>query len=119
MEHLLHALLSVYFKVLPKEVPVSLAIYPLILGEVEVDFSFLVWQTNCGTPTYVPSTSWLITGADKPILVDTSFASVDIVKSTSGLNSRRSPEMALEAQLAKYNLKPADIGYLIHTHLHI
>jgi hypothetical protein len=29
----------------------SLTIYPLNLGEVEVDFSFLVWQTNCGTPT--------------------------------------------------------------------
>jgi hypothetical protein len=24
----------------------SLTIYPLNLGEVEVDFSFLVWQTN-------------------------------------------------------------------------
>lgn len=97
----------------------SLAIYPLQVGEVEVDFSFLVWQTNCGTPTYVPSTSWLITGADKPILVDTSYRSAEDVKAYSGLNARRPAEQTLEAQLAKHNLKPADIGYVIHTHLHI
>ncbi len=70
----------------------SLTIYPLNLGEVEVDFSFLVWQTTCGNPTYVPATAWLITGADKPILVDAGFRSAEDVKAYSGLNARQSSE---------------------------
>ncbi len=97
----------------------SLTIYPLNLGEVEVDFSFLVWQTNCGNPTYVPATAWLITGADKPILVDAGFRSAADVKAYSGLNARQSSEQTLEAQLSRYNLKPTDIGYVVHTHLHL
>jgi N-acyl homoserine lactone hydrolase len=90
----------------------SLAIHPLNLGELETDFSTLIWLTNRGTRTNVPSTSWLITGAEKPILVDTSFRIADDT-------ARRSPEQTLEAQLARHRLKPADIGYVVHTHLHI
>ena len=97
----------------------SLAIYPLYLGEVEIDFSFMVWQTNCGNPTYVPATSWLITGADKPILVDAGFRSAADVKAYSGLNARQSADQTLEAQLSRHNLKPGDIGYVVHTHLHL
>ncbi len=97
----------------------SLAIYPLHLGEVEVDFSFMVWQTKCGTPTYVPVTAWLITGADKPILVDAGFRSAHDVKAYSGLNARQSSGQTLEAQLAKHDLRPTDIGHVIHTHLHL
>src|SRR5437588_13029417 len=97
----------------------SLAIYPLYLGEVEIDFSFMVWQTNCGNPTYVPATSWLITGADKPILVDAGFRSAADVKTYSGLNARQSADQTLEAQLSRYNLKPGENGYVVNTHLHL
>ena len=95
-----------------EEDTMSLAIYPLNLGELETDFSTLIWLTNRGTRTNVPSTSWLITGAEKPILVDTSFRIVDDT-------ARRSTEQTLEAQLARYGLHPGDIGYVVHTHLHI
>src|SRR5260370_37289389 len=97
----------------------SLTIYPLNLGEEEVDFSFLVWQTNCGTPTYVPATAWLITGADKPILINAGFRTAADFKTYSGLNARQSPEQYLEAQLSRYNLKPTAIGYVVPTHLHL
>ncbi len=90
----------------------SLAIYPRNLGELETDFSTLIWLTNRGTRTNVPSTSWLIIGAEKPILVDTSFRIVDDT-------ARRSSEQTLEAQLARHGLHPEDIGYVVHTHLHI
>src|SRR5947209_19580839 len=93
-----------------EESTMSLTIYPLNLGEVEVDFSFLVWQTNCGNPTYVPATSWLITGADKPILVDAGFPSAADVKAYSGVNARQSPEQTLEAQLSTYKRKPGEIA---------
>src|SRR5205085_10759061 len=94
----------------------SLAIYPLNLGEVEVDFSFMVWQTNSGNPTYVPATSWLITGADKPILVDAGFRRAADVKAYSGLNASQSADQTLEAQLSRHILKTGDIGYVDHTH---
>jgi N-acyl homoserine lactone hydrolase len=95
-----------------EEKAMSLAIHPLNLGELETDFSTLIWLTKRGTRTNVPSTSWLITGAEKPILVDTSFRIVDDT-------ARRSTEQTLETQLARHQLKPADIGYIVHTHLHI
>ena len=101
-----------------EEETMSLAIHPLHLGELETDFSMLIWQTKCGTRTYVPSTSWLITGAEKPILVDTSFRSVEDLMTFSRSIARRSPEQTLETQLARHQLKPEDIGYVVHTHLH-
>ena len=47
-----------------EESTMSLTIYPLNLGEVEVDFSFLVWQTTCGNPCvgYLahPFVKWMV-----------------------------------------------------------
>src|SRR5260370_37166381 len=97
----------------------SLTIYPLNLGEVEVDFSFLVWQTNCGTPTYVPATAWLITGADKPILIDAGFRSAADFKPDSELNARQCPEHTRGAQLSSDILKPTYIGDVVRTHQHL
>lgn len=90
----------------------SSAIHPLNLGEVQVDGSFVVWQTNCGEPMYVPATAWLITGAGKPILVDAGFRSAEDVTAYSGLAARRAENQTLEAQLALHDPSPADIGTL-------
>ncbi len=95
-----------------------LAIHALNLGEMELDYSFFVWGTNQGTLMRIPTTCWLITGADKPILVDASFRSPEAVTEAVGFRAWRSPEQTLEAQLARHQLTPADIGYLVHTHLH-
>ncbi len=97
----------------------SLTIYPLHLGELQVDYSFLVWQTKCGTPTWIPVTAWLVTGAEKPILIDAGFRDAQEGSASTGLPVRRSAEQTLEAQLNKYGMKPEHIGYLIHTHLHM
>ena len=43
-----------------EEETMSLAIHPLNLGELETDFSTLLWLTNRGTHPNVPSTSWLM-----------------------------------------------------------
>jgi glyoxylase-like metal-dependent hydrolase (beta-lactamase superfamily II) len=95
-----------------------LAIHPLNLGEMELDYSFFVWGTNQGMPMRIPTTCWLITGAEKPILVDSSFRTPEAITEAAGIPAWRSPEQTLEAQLARHQLTPADIGYLIHTHLH-
>ncbi len=97
----------------------ALTIHPLDMGDIQLDSSFVNWQTDCGTKIWSPTTAWLITGSEKPILVDSSFRDVTDAHSQQGLVCRRSPEQTLEAQLAQHGLTPADIGYLIHTHLHM
>ena len=97
----------------------SLSIYPMNLGDVEIDHSFLVWGTNQGTIATVPNFGYLILGADKPILVDTSFRSVEGMLKTCNLTVHRTSKHSLEGNLARFKLKPADIGYIIHTHLHV
>jgi N-acyl homoserine lactone hydrolase len=96
---------------------VSLTIFPVHLGETQVDFSMLVWQTNCGEKTWGPVLAWLILGAEKPILVDTGFRSADDLSQI--VPARQSEEQTLEAQLAKHDLTPGDVGYVVHTHLHV
>ncbi len=97
----------------------NLKIHALDMGDIELDSSFVNWQTDCGTPTWAPTTAWLITGAAKPILVDTSFRTTEDALSQQGLVCRRSEDQSLQAQLAKHKLSPGDIGYVIHTHLHM
>jgi len=96
----------------------SLAIHPLNLGEVEVDFSFVAWGTDQGRRLWIPTTSYLITGAEAPVVVDASFREAGQFTAASGVPARRSGDQALAAQLAKHDLEPADVGYLVHTHLH-
>ena len=97
----------------------ALTVHPLDVGDIQLDASFVNWQTAYGTPVWTPTTVWLITGSGKPLLVDSSFRSVEDATQQQGLVCRRSPEQTLEAQLAKHGLGLSDIGYLIHTHLHM
>jgi glyoxylase-like metal-dependent hydrolase (beta-lactamase superfamily II) len=97
----------------------SLSIHPLDLGDLELDASFVNWQTDCGTKNWFPTTAWLILGAERPILVDSSFRSVEDALSNQGLTARRTQQQTLEFQLGKHGLRPADIGYLLHTHVHM
>jgi len=97
----------------------SLSVHPLSLGEIELDHSFTVWQTNIGETIWVPTTAWLILGGAEPTLVDTSFRSVEDAKSRQNLNCRRTLDQALETQLGKHGLELSDIGCIAHTHLHM
>ncbi len=97
----------------------NLTVQALDMGDIQLDSSFVNWQTDCGKPVWSPTTAWLITGSEKPILVDTSFRSLEDAAAEQGLVCRRSGAQTLEAQLARHGLAPADIGYVIHTHLHM
>lgn len=97
----------------------ALTIHPLDLGDIQLDHSFVVWQTDCGRSIWTPTTAWLILGSAKPMLVDSSFRDVDAAQTNQGLVCRRSSDQTLETQLARHGLKPSDIGYLLHTHLHM
>ena len=97
----------------------SLSVHALDMGDLELDISFVNWQTQCGTKFWAPTTAWLILSSEKPILVDTSFRSVPDASSNQGLTARRSQVQTLEYQLGRYGLQPAQIGYVIHTHVHM
>ena len=96
----------------------TLAIHPLLLGEVEVDHSFLGWATDPGRRLWIPTTAYLLLGADAPILVDASFRDPDAFTAASGVPARRVREHELDVQLAGHGLEPGDVGYILHTHLH-
>ncbi|HZP03181.1 MAG TPA: MBL fold metallo-hydrolase [Terriglobia bacterium] len=97
----------------------SLSVHALSLGEIELDHSFVVWQTNIGQKIWSPTTAWLILGGHKAILVDTSFRSVEDAKQLQFLTCRRTEEQSFEAQLGKHGLTRSDIGLIIHTHVHM
>ena len=93
--------------------------YPLNAGDLELDTSFVNWQTDCGVKHWYPTTAWLIKGIGKLILVDTSFRSVEDAKNNQGLAARRSAEQELAAQLHQHGVELSQIDYVIHTHVHM
>jgi N-acyl homoserine lactone hydrolase len=97
----------------------AITVFPLDLGEIELDRSFTVWQMGCGKRDWFPAAGWLVLGAGKPILVDSAFRSVEDAKQIQGLTCRRSEEQELSAQIGKYGITPSDVGLLIHTHVHM
>jgi N-acyl homoserine lactone hydrolase len=103
----------------PAAAPAStLTVHPLLLGEVEVDHTFVMWSSQPGTRLWIPTTAYVILGADAPILVDASFRDAAEFTAASGVPARRTPEQQLDAQLARLGLEPGDIGYVLQTHLH-
>jgi glyoxylase-like metal-dependent hydrolase (beta-lactamase superfamily II) len=102
----------------PLTTAATLTIHPLLLGEVEVDHTFLAWASEPGTRRWIPTTSYLILGADAPILVDASFRDARAFTAASGVPARRTPEQELPAQLARHGLEPGDIEHVLFTHLH-
>lgn len=53
------------------------------------------------------------------MLVDAGFSTPERMYEHSGIPTRQSADQTLEAQLARHDLDPGDIRYLVHTHLHI
>lgn len=97
----------------------ALTVHPLDVGDLQLDQTFWVWQTDPGTPVWRPTTAFLILGAAHPVLVDSSFRSVGDAAANQGLVARRAPEQELAAQLGRFGVEPGDIGLLLHTHLHM
>ena len=90
-------------------------ILPLILGNIEIDKSAMMYFTHCGTKIKIPIVCFYIKGGDKHILVDTAPASISQkhcpVDPVTDIQS-------LEDALGEINLTPDDIDIVIQTHLH-
>jgi glyoxylase-like metal-dependent hydrolase (beta-lactamase superfamily II) len=96
----------------------GLTIDLLHLGDVQIDSSLLVRYNPPGVKARVPTWSYLIRGgSDGPVLVDTGFRDPTWLELV-GMTVCGDPEINLETELARCGLRPADIRYIIHTHLH-
>ena len=96
----------------------SLEIKVLDYGDIELESSFLVLGHNCGRVKRVPVYGFLILGGKYPILVDTGYRDNAIMESL-GMRGLQFHENMIENQLARHGVKPGDIRYICHTHLHI
>lgn len=96
----------------------ALQIHILDYGDIELETSFLVLGHDCGRMRRVPVSGFLITGGEYPVLVDTGYRDNAIMESL-GMRGLQYHGNMIENQLANHGLKPGDIRYIMHTHLHI
>jgi glyoxylase-like metal-dependent hydrolase (beta-lactamase superfamily II) len=96
----------------------GLEIKILDFGDIELESSFLVLGRDCGRVRRVPVYGFLILGGQYPILVDTGYRDNAIME-TLGMRGLQFHENMVERQLANHGVRPGDIRYICHTHLHI
>ena len=96
----------------------ALEIKILDYGDIELESSFLVLARECGRTRRVPVYGFLILGGEWPILVDTGYRDNAIME-TLGMRGLQFHENLIERQLADHGVKPGDVRYILHTHLHI
>lgn len=93
----------------------SIKIELLALGEYYLDWSKIVQYKTPGRRVKTSVCSYLILGGSEgPMLVDTGFRHLPGGEAEKSADSAHS----IEAQLARHGLTPADIRYILHTHLH-
>ena len=92
----------------------------LDLGQVELNQRRLIPNGEGPPMVRVPVQSWLLTGGSHAVVIDTGFRHPDILKRL-GNRARgvEEPHQRLERQLARHGVSPADVRYVLHTHLHI
>jgi glyoxylase-like metal-dependent hydrolase (beta-lactamase superfamily II) len=96
----------------------GLEIKVLDLGDIELESSFLVLGHDCGVKLEVPTLGFLILGGETPIVVDTGFSSPEIMGNL-GMKGFYKGDQGMDKQLAKHGLSESDVGFILHTHLHI
>jgi len=95
----------------------GLKVKALHIGDILMDWSFLLFGYNPGRKTCIPIISYLILGSDAPILVDTGVRDVSLFRPIE--KGFMTPEQDLIRLLKEEGLEPGDIGYIIQTHLDI
>jgi glyoxylase-like metal-dependent hydrolase (beta-lactamase superfamily II) len=96
----------------------GLKVKALHVGDIIMDWSFLLFGYNPGRKNCIPINSFLILGAETPILVDTGIGDVKSLEPW-GMRGFETPEQDIIGLLREEGLEPGDIGYIILTHLDI
>jgi len=91
-------------------------IHPIVMGTKVFDKSMMTYQYGQGEQYTIPIYCWYLEGGDKTIIVDT--GEMHPIQSKERENAIGGPIYTFEQGLARYNLKPEDVDYVIHTHLH-
>ena len=92
-------------------------IHPIVMGTKVFDKSMMTYQFNQGESFTIPIFTWLIKGGEKNILVDT--GEMTPIQSQDREDAIGGKIYTFEQGLALYDLAPADIDIVIHTHLHM
>lgn len=97
----------------------ALNIEILNLGDVHLDPSFEVKYREFGRAHRCRTVGYLIHGLKEGlILVDTGYRSPEVMESV-GMRATIPPGDGLENELARRSIRPSEIRYVLHTHLHI
>jgi glyoxylase-like metal-dependent hydrolase (beta-lactamase superfamily II) len=96
----------------------ALEIKLLDYGDIELEASVLVLGHDSGRTRRVPVYGLLILGGPWPILVDIGYRDNAIMEAL-GMRGLQFHENMIENQLARHGVKPGDVRYILHTHLHI
>jgi N-acyl homoserine lactone hydrolase len=91
-------------------------IHPIVMGTKVFDKGMMTYQHDYGTPFTIPIYCWYLEGGDVPILVDTGEMSP--IQSTDRESAIGGKIHTFEEGLSQWGLSPADIGIVVHTHLH-
>ena len=89
-------------------------IHRLDFGSVRVDAAMLVRGRAPGTQVEVPAQGYLITGDHPPVLVDAGYRDLTVL----GNGGTVTPEQGFSAQLDRWGVTPAELAYVVPTHLH-
>jgi glyoxylase-like metal-dependent hydrolase (beta-lactamase superfamily II) len=87
------------------------------IGDTTVDWAFILFGFNPGRKTCASIISFLILGAEAPILVDTGVRDINLFPPI--MKGWQLPEQDIMKLLREEGLDPGDIGYIIQTHLDI
>ncbi|MGE0314281.1 MAG: N-acyl homoserine lactonase family protein [Lautropia sp.] len=95
-------------------------IYTLDLGEVELNQRRIVPNGEGSDVVRVPVQGWLLTQGEQKVLIDTGFRDPDILRRI-GDRARgiETPQQRLVHQLGVHGVRPQDVHFVLHTHLHI
>jgi glyoxylase-like metal-dependent hydrolase (beta-lactamase superfamily II) len=98
----------------------SWTIRTLDLGMVELNRRRMIANASGNGLVSVPVQGWLLMRGNDAIVIDTGFRHPDILRrlGDSAAGSER-PEQRVTRQLALHGVEPADVRYVLHTHLHI
>ncbi len=91
-------------------------IHPIVVGTKIFDKGMMTYQHDYGKEYTIPIYVWYLEGGDKKILVDTGL--IGVIQSEDRERAIGGKIYTFEEGLARWDLKPADIDIVIHTHLH-
>lgn len=89
-------------------------LHRLNFGSVIIDASMQVRGRAPGTTIAVPAQGYLIMGGDAPVLVDAGYRDPSVLGSGGMVEEGQ----GFADQLARYGVRPSDLGCVMMTHLH-